>query len=64
MHCVEWYMRFVALHIPLVLGVKVLHNEVVSVDRLKLAFHKDSLTQQLAITSHSSSYTTGKSNFL
>ena len=21
----EWYMRFVALHIPLILGVKVLH---------------------------------------
>ena len=62
MHCVEWYMRFVALHIPLILGVKVLHNEVVSVDRLKLAFHKDSLTQHS--TSHSSSYTTGKSNFL
>ena len=25
MHCVEGYMRFVALHIPLILGVKVLH---------------------------------------
>ena len=23
--CVEWYIRFVALYIPLILGVKVLH---------------------------------------
>ena len=24
MHCVEWYMRFLALHIPFILGVKVI----------------------------------------
>ena len=30
MHCVEWYMRFVALHVPLILGVEVLHNNVAS----------------------------------
>ena len=26
MHCVKGYMRFVALHVSLILGVKVLHN--------------------------------------
>ena len=30
MHCVEWYMRFIALHVPLILGVKVLHHITVS----------------------------------
>ena len=25
MHCVEWYMKFLALHISLILDVKVLH---------------------------------------
>ena len=33
MHCVECYMRFVALHVPLILGVKVLHNSCNTVTR-------------------------------
>ena len=28
-NCVEWYIRFLALHIPLILGVKVLHNKMI-----------------------------------
>ena len=37
MHCVEGYMRFVTLHIPLILGVKVLHiaNDGMNTDLAK-----------------------------